>query len=357
MAVALKTFPAFQKLKLIDELPAHRPVQFHWYHLFQQEERWDIRYEYVNLINNRLSVVPDMRNLSFDEDELPELKHPAFMISSVTEELKQQELKHRMPTVTLNKPEGIPYLQDKLALFGVEAARRMKIPRIIHQIYEDPAGPTDDLLRISESWKKKMPGWEYRFWDKKAMSDFMESSCPDFCDYYDRYPFDVQRWDAIRYLILYHIGGLYVDMDYECIRPLDVILCDATCCMGMEPAINGTLFGKPALIGNALMAAKPKHPFMAAIIDDMKANSSVEYKQGYNAQILESTGPYMVLRVYERFKQKKTVTLLPADLVTPLTHREVLMLRTGREHPDLIKKLKNAYSCHYFFYSWADQTH
>ena len=31
-----------------------------------------------------------------------------------------------------------------------------------------------------------------------------------------KFPYDVMRWDVIRYMILYKIGGLYVDFDYEC---------------------------------------------------------------------------------------------------------------------------------------------
>ena len=95
-------------------------------------------------------------------------------------------------------------------------------------------------------------------------------------------------YKIVRYLILYHIGGLYVDFDYQCIRPLDVLLADSTCCMGMEPTINSCVYNKSLIVGNALMASAPKHPYMAAIIKDMKANFSVDYKKGESEQILET---------------------------------------------------------------------
>ena len=356
MEAQLKMFNAFKKQNIIDEIPTHKPFQFMWFLFDRLSENPDGKYEYINLINNRLSVVPYTYRPSFSKYELPEMRHPVFMVNRFADEMDYQELTYRTPAVTTNKPDGMTFMQKKLSSFQTEKGRCMHIPRIIHQIYEDPAGPPDNLLRMAESWKKKMPDWEYRFWNKPMIQDFLTSTCPDFMTCYHSYPFDVQRWDAIRYLILYHIGGLYVDMDYECFQPLDVLLAGSTCCMGMEPTINGKIFNRPFVTGNALMAAKPKHPYMAAIIDDLKASHSVDYHRSDSIQIMETTGPFMVTKVYERLKRKKDVTLLSADLVAPLTINEVLILRTGQIHPDILQKMNNAYAVHYFFGSWTAQT-
>lgn len=277
------------------------------------------------------------------------------MVNPLTEELRIQELKYRMPTVTHNEPDSMALIQEKLFSYNAAAVQRMKIPRIIHHIYEDPAGPPGNLFQISKSWQERMPQWEYRFWNKQMIADFLKSICPDFSDIYHSYPFNVQRWDAIRYLILYHIGGLYVDMDYECIRPLDVLLADSTCCMGMEPTINSRIYNKALVVGNALMASKPKHPYIAKIIEELKKNYCVNYGESESAQVLESTGPFMTTRVYEKFKRKKDITLLPADLVAPLTAREMLALRIGYKHSDILKKIKNAYAIHHFWGTWFEQ--
>ena len=352
----LKSFHSFTKSNVIEDIPSHKPFQFVWSFLFRIEAKWDVKYEYVNVINNRLSIVMNSNKLKMNEYELPEMSQPRFMVNPLNDELDFQELKYQLPAITPNKPEAMRFLQEKLYSSQTTEGQRMKIPRIIHQIYEDPAGPTPDLLRIAESWKRNMPDWEYRFWNRSMIDDFLKTTCPDFEGCYRSYPFNVQRWDAIRYLILYHIGGLYVDFDYECLQPLDVLLVGTTCCMGMEPTINSRVYKKSIIVGNALMAAKPGHPYMAAIIDDMKANISTDYKKGDSMQIMETTGPFMVSRVYERLKKKKNVTLLPSELVAPLTMREVLMLRTGNMHPDVLKKMDNAYAIHYFFGSWSVQT-
>jgi len=343
-------------LNIMEEIPSHKPFRNYWHYWNDFKTNWESQYEYINLINNRLSIVPDMRQIFLNGYEIPEMKHPVFMVNPIDDELNLQELKYHIPAITLNKPDGTGFLQEKLLSFNTEAGQRMKIPRIIHQIYEDPAGPSENLLSIAESWKEKMPGWEYRFWNRQNINDFLESTCPDFLPFYHSYPFNVQRWDAIRYLILYHIGGLYVDLDYECIRPLDVLLVDSTCCMGMEPTVNSRIYHKSIIVGNALMASVPKHPYMEVIIKDLRTNFSIDYGKGESIQIMETTGPFMVTRVYEQLKKKKEVTLLPADLVTPLSIREVWMLRTGHARPDVLNKVGKAFAIHYFFGTWSSQT-
>jgi mannosyltransferase OCH1-like enzyme len=356
MNIQMKTFPAFKKLNIIEDIPTLKPFRYIWSLVNQNEINWDARYEYTNLINNRMAIVPYSHQLPINEYELPQINHPVFMVNPLGRELQYQEQKYTITVITANEPDGMTFLRDKLLSFSEEIGHRMKIPRIIHQIYEDPAGPSPELLQIAETWKEKMPDWEYWFWNRQKINDFLESTCSDFLSYYRSYPFNVQRWDAIRYLILYHIGGLYVDFDYECIYPLDVLLSDSTCCMGMEPTVNCRVRKKSLIVGNALMAAKPKHPYMAAIIEDMKANFLVDYKREESIQVMESTGPFMVTRVYEQLKRKKTVTLLPADCVAPLTLNEITMIRTGKVHPDVIKKMKKAFAIHYFFGTWIEQT-
>ena len=350
MDIQMKTFSAFKKQDIMDEIPTHQPFRFYWYYLNHLNNHWEACLEYINLINNRLSIVLNTRQIPPREYELPEIIHPAFMVNPMTQELHIQELKYQIPAITQNKPDSMKFLQQKLWSFNTEDGRLMKIPRIIHQLFDGPIGPPPNLLQLAETWKSKMPDWEYRFWNKQMMRDFVETACPDFLSYYKSFPFDVQRWDAIRYLILYHIGGMYVDMDYECVQPLDVLLSGFTCCMGMEPTINSKIYNLPMIVSNALMASTRKHPFMAAIIEDMKTNY-----YAYYGRIVESTGPFMTTRVYQQFRRKKEVALLPADLVAPLTLREVMMWQTGITHQDVQKKIENAYAIHYFLGSWKNQ--
>ena len=142
----------------------------------------------------------------------------------------------------------------------------MKIPKIIHQIYDCPSGVPDTLLMLSETWKTKHPAWEYCFWNHESIQSFLQDHCSQFIPTYNSYQCDKQRWELLRYLILYHIGGLYVDMDCECLEPVDSLLKNRLCCLGLEPTENADRLGKKKLIGNAMPAAVPRHPFFEQFV-------------------------------------------------------------------------------------------
>jgi mannosyltransferase OCH1-like enzyme len=230
----------------------------------------------------------------------------------------------------------------------------LKIPKIIHQIYENIDVPKH-LLTISETWKENHSGWEYRFWNKLAIDSFLQSHCSEYILQYQSFPYDVQRWDAIRYLILFHFGGLYVDMDYECIAPLDALLYDSTCCMGLEPPDNAYNNKKPYIVGNALMASIPKHVYFEKIIENVFSQNNISHTNKF-IQVMETTGPFMTTRIYDELSDKETVTLLPAELIAPLSINEVRQLITGNTTEKMEEKVEKAFAIHYFLGSWYPQT-
>lgn len=366
------------KSDILEKNAILKPFKANWHELLNGPSRntlndTGLRFMLQNVINGTSTIVPNpglMRFIHSPDDRfkepketgINEIKHPQAVIRDDIKDTEYQELKFHIPVITKNEPDGDSFLQKKLSAFRKDptpASERMKIPKIIHQIYEDPAGPSEMLLTIAQSWKEKNPGWEYRFWNKKAMEDFLEEHFPGFIPIYKAYLFNVQRWDSIRYLILYQIGGLYVDFDYECVEPLDVLMCDSTCCMGMEPTLNAKIHNKNLIIGNAFMASVPGHRYFEAVIKDMYENQNTVFSIHDALQIIETTGPFLTTRAYERLtdEEKETVTLLPADLVAPLTIGEVRMMFNGQTTPGIEAKVEKAYAIHYFLGSWVEQTY
>jgi len=233
--------------------------------------------------------------------------------------------------------------------------QKHKIPHIIHQVYEDIKGPSESLLALSQTWKHFHPEWEYRFWNKDSIEELLYTFFPEFLTVYRNFPFDVQRWDAIRYLILYHLGGLYVDMDYECFAPLDLLLQDSQCCIGLEPHAHALLYQQPFIAGNALLAAIPKHPYFKRLIDDMTEHKNTVFSKFEKQQILESTGPFLMTRVYNACQDKDKISLLPDELIAPLSLWEVRLLLEGNCPKEIDNKIEKAYAIHYFMGSWHPQ--
>jgi inositol phosphorylceramide mannosyltransferase catalytic subunit len=73
----------------------------------------------------------------------------------------------------------------------------------------------------SETIRELNPEFVYYFWDDADNRTFIEANYPWFLKTYDAYPAEIYRVDAIRYFWLYHFGGVYIDMDSECLRPLE----------------------------------------------------------------------------------------------------------------------------------------
>jgi len=117
-----------------------------------------------------------------------------------------------------------------------------------------------------------------------------------------------------RYFVLYEYGGLYVDLDMECLRPIDASLNQSDCVVSQEPLEHATFLapvGTP-LVSNALMACRPGHPFMAHVIASLPAYTGW---LTWNS-VLWATGPYMLTTVYRDYRRRRRRQWNAADVVT-----------------------------------------
>ena len=103
------------------------------------------------------------------------------------------------------------------------------IPKVIHYIWLGG----NPLPKIAEkcmaSWKKFCPDYEIKRWDESNLN-------LDICKYC-REAYDAKKFafasDVLRYYILLHEGGIYLDIDVELIKPIDEFLSDG-CFTGFE---------------------------------------------------------------------------------------------------------------------------
>src|SRR6201995_1444549 len=139
------------------------------------------------------------------------------------------------------------------------------IPKIIHQSWKVAEVP----LRwqpFQASWRANHPGYEYMYWTDEANRAFVATHFPQFLPVYDGYKLPICRADLARYLVVCHYGGLYVDMDFESLRPLDDLLVGRELVFAQEPESH---LQKPSMrsrglsriVCNALFASVPRHTF------------------------------------------------------------------------------------------------
>lgn len=230
------------------------------------------------------------------------------------------------------------------------------MPKIIHQIWSGIDEPIPSYFEIlGNTWKEHYPTWRYELWDNNKMNFFVQAYYPQYWDIYNKFPYNVQRWDAIRYLILDKIGGMYVDFDYESVEPLDNLIQDKSCCFALEPQSHCDIFKKRVMFNNALMLNIPGHPFMKKIVETVFTYKILEYDLiPKNECVLNTTGPWILIDLYEALTEelKNEVYLIPDRYVTPFDVMQARRFRMGELTEELEDSLNDAYAVHYFFNSW-----
>lgn len=193
------------------------------------------------------------------------------------------------------------------------------------------------------------------FWTDHSARIFVSANFPKILQAYDRLESNIQRADLIRYLVLYKIGGVYIDLDFECFKNLEGLLKNEICVFSIEPAQHCDMHNKENLVCNAFMASVPDHPFMKLLSEESIV--PLPDSGDLNSNVMNSTGPFMVTRVYEKHKSALDVTMLDPKYVYPLTRIEIGAMLHGNHTVELEEKLEDAFAVHYWMNSWVIKPH
>ena len=206
-----------------------------------------------------------------------------------------------------------------------------RLPKKIHQIWLGGKMP-DKYRKYSETWQRLNPDWEYKLWGDSDALDFtmVNRGCFEKADNYG------QKSDIFRYEILRKEGGLYVDTDFECLKPFsDLSYLGFLTGVGYPP--------KPELyIG--LIACEPYHPIICHIVSEMYYVKSNGWRE-----IFDTTGSYFFTRCFFDMVKEycKDVLVLPTDYFYPFPNQEGHQLKRG---VDYIKDC--SYAVHHWAVSW-----
>src|SRR5690606_25109495 len=169
-----------------------------------------------------------------------------------------------------------------------------RIPRILHQTWKTAEVP-GEWAGSAASWRTHHPEWQHRLWTDEDNRAFVAEHYPALLEAYDAYPYAIMRADAVRYCLLHHFGGVYVDLDFECLRPIDELIATEHFVVAREPAAQSAWLGTTSLVSNAFMAAPPGHPLLQAVLDELRQGPREAVT---HVDVLEMTGPMMLQRVF-----------------------------------------------------------
>jgi Glycosyltransferase sugar-binding region containing DXD motif len=235
----------------------------------------------------------------------------------------------------------------------------MLIPRIIHQTWKD-AYPHPALSQCISSFTVMNPNWNHRFYSDEDCERWVSEKCPEVLPTYIGFKTGIHRADFFRILVLFVEGGLYADIDIECLRPLDELLSrlpqDKTLYLTRDHPVHERVhFGGRAMWMNDFMIAAPGDPFLKEVIDWLVASPV----SSGSANAVMETGPGVLSAVMEMLGGPEMVPSLgtvPVPWIHPLpdmncnfperkVYQQMILNRgwLGRE----------AFVVHYWFHTWV----
>lgn len=201
------------------------------------------------------------------------------------------------------------------------------IPKIIHQSWKTSAVPPG-FTRWRASWTHHHPSWRHVLWTDADNRALVLAHAPWFLDTYDALPRPVMRADAARFLYMHAHGGVYVDLDFKALRPLDGLL------GGVSTAVVAAMTDADwdQALPNAFLASPPNHPFwMFALHHVVKSAGGYALHRGARCAVpprwdwLEATtGPaalYAAAAAY-RAAGGTSLTILAPGVVYPIDWRD-----------------------------------
>lgn len=195
----------------------------------------------------------------------------------------------------------------------------MPIPRILHQLWPDANVPARYAL-LQQTWRKHHPDWEFRLWTDRDLLDLVERCYPALASIYRGYDANICRADLGRYLVLYRFGGVYTDMDCECLRPVAPLLDGSGFVIGVEPDEHlaeaiVVQSGLSKIVCASFIACVPDHDFWPHVFDHIRAARA-------EPGPLDATGPFLLTRAVDSYEARPSLTLLPSRILYPVTKEQ-----------------------------------
>lgn len=189
------------------------------------------------------------------------------------------------------------------------------------------------------------PNVKNLFYTDQNIEQFILMFYPTYYETFKNFKYPIQRIDFFRYLVIYHHGGLYLDLDMEIVKNFDDLVSDPPEGGSKQLTPESTLgarqnFGRTKaifpvetkdpetgniLVGNYAFYAPAFHPFVGhiinCIVNPIVTESEIAAAQKGHGDPKEhvyvyfTTGPELVTKAYHSYTGNKNdvVLLEPED--------------------------------------------
>lgn len=176
------------------------------------------------------------------------------------------------------------------------------IPKLIHFIWvgDETKCPTNCM----ETWRAFHPDWDFQLWGNAELNGLPWVNRRHMTEMYGKELNGVA--DMMRWEILHANGGIVVDADSICLRPLDdhLLECEAFACWENEIV-------RPGLIAAGYFGCEAGNPFVKQIIQDISAEASVTHEMAW-----KTVGPLRLTQCHRKYGYSK-LRIYPSHYFIP----------------------------------------
>lgn len=223
----------------------------------------------------------------------------------------------------------------KYDFFLNHSLKKEIVPRTIHQIWlGSKVPPKYDKWR--KSWIQHNPDFNYILWDEKKI---LKIGLINEKQFIQTKNFAVKS-DIARYEILYNFGGIYVDTDFEALKPIDLKFLT-------QSLVVGQLFDYRPTIGNSIIISKSKSDVLKKVIHNLPKYPG----EMSPLEVLDYCGPYYLSNIIFKGKLLENVLALPSQYFYPWPH---YMLHSDKNPYDWATQ--NTFAIHHWDVSWTKKS-
>ena len=196
-----------------------------------------------------------------------------------------------------------------VARYNVSVTTAKPYTSIIHAMWKTSEIP-ERWSTSANSWPKENENFVYCLWNDTELEAFVADEYPWLLSTYLAYPYVIQRCDAARYLLLYHYGGTYADLDLVCLSSMSTIFADAPVDAGVLVAPT-----EPVGVSNDFIAVRrPRDRVIRGVISGLRrAAASYWYPPLPYAAVMFRTGPVYFTRRLNCGGGERGVHIIPAS--------------------------------------------
>jgi mannosyltransferase OCH1-like enzyme len=185
-------------------------------------------------------------------------------------------------------------------------------PKLIHITLRNAFKPSDSTWSRIKTWRDQNPEYKVILYDDWDMRFVIQTYYPHLLSMFDGLGRSVERADVWRYAVMHRFGGVYVDSDVSCIKPIrywnevfhsqaDDRKSQPNVLVGMEyyaqTSQERAFFAAQVQFCNWAFAAVPNHTLFANVLDKIQTRVQKERANEINLtgrwdmDILKRTGP------------------------------------------------------------------